>query len=201
MFKSLYVCNLLEANYNGTAKWEDADLEAIVAKIEAGNDEKPLTLGQKIGSVICASKEVLDVVQKHWHFCLLDYRNYEAHEGVDHDRVANLSDEDIEAFESVCKVKVGKDYSLLPKFVELEHEIYKAVRTHNVWGVQNTLGQNVVFWRRNELALKRLGIRNIRWMWKLNNLRNKYVHTGKTLNKSEREFLDSIPARIAKLAK
>ena len=49
-----------------------------------------------------------------------------------------------------------------------------------------------IFWARQGTFKKS----TLNWMWKLNNIRNKHIHTGRALTKADREFLATVPERI-----
>lgn len=67
--KALYAVNLIEANlnhYDGKSNaWKDANLNEILAKIEAGDNERSATFGQRMYRVQEVNAELDVEVEQH----------------------------------------------------------------------------------------------------------------------------------------
>jgi hypothetical protein len=196
--KALYAVNLIEANlnhYDGKSNaWKDANLNEILAKIEAGDNERPATFGQRMYRVAFMSGDFWETAWTLIHWDVVDARNHEAHKGVNVDHwMGEKFDGLVEKLEEHAKVKTGKNFESLEELVELDRTLYRRLlHETNIPLPNSTLGQNVIFWARQGTFKKS----TLNWMWKLNNIRNKHIHTGRALTKADREFLATVPERI-----
>ena len=199
--KALYAVNLIEANlnhYDGKSNaWEDANLDEILAKIEAGDSERPATFGQRMQRVAFMSGDFWKTAWTLIHWDVVDARNCEAHNGINVDsKMGDKFDGLVETLERTAKVKTGKNFEYLEELVNLDRTLYRRLLNEtNIPLPNSTLGQNVIFWARQKTFAKS----TLNWMWKLNNIRNKHIHTGRALTKADREFLATVPARIDSL--
>lgn len=199
--KALFAVNLIEANlnhYDGKSNtWKDANLNEILAKIEAGDNERPATFGQRMYRVAFLKGEFWKTARTLIHWDVVDARNCEAHNGTNVDHwMGDKFDELVETLERTAKVKTGKNFESLEELVNLDRTLYRRLlHETNIPLPNSTLGQNVIFWARQ----KTFGKSTLNWMWKLNNIRNKHIHTGRKITKADRAFLDTVPARIEKL--
>lgn len=199
--KALYAVNLIEANlkhYDGeSTAWKDSNLNEILAKIEAGNDRKPATFGERMYRLAFMKGEFWETAWTLVHWDIANARNKEAHEAVNVDRwMGDKFDGLVETLERTAKVKTGKNFDDLAELTELSKTIYRRILNETKLPLPYwTLGQNVIHWALNKTFKKS----DLNWMWKLNNIRNKHVHTGRPITKSDRAFLDTVPARIEKL--
>lgn len=199
--KALYAVNLIEANLNHcdgkSNAWTDANLNEILANIEAGDAERPATFGQRMHRVACMTGDFWETAWTLIHWGVVDARNCEAHKGsnVDH-QMGDKFDELVATLERTAKVKTGKNFESLEELVNLDRTLYRRLlHETNIPLPNSTLGQNVIFWAQQGTFTKSA----LNWMWKLNNIRNKHIHTGRALTKADREFLATVPARIDSL--
>lgn len=201
--------------------FKDASLKAIAAKINAGNSREPATAGAYRDNLLYSAQKNNDAFAKaflmtgDWRNDSAAYgqaqemRNALAHgnaitqesvdrfnavfPGYDFDVDGNftLSAEMASAFALIKPRRVANDVVLLPTFYALECAFCE--RFKRPTAVFQSIAKFVIGAAlRNDYSVA--SRRDCQVMWKINNIRNRYAHTGR-ITAAERAYVEKIAAK------
>ena len=193
----LYLVNLIDAEARleatGSDKWEDADLDAILADYSPFGSRAIETFGKRLER--SAASGVGAYVDSQISLSRLnEYRREIAHYSKSKAEPYQDLEEVARVATRVAKASTGRNFDFVSRFAALDDLILEAIGAIHGTHPQE-LGAVVVACAHDGT----LNASDVRWLWRYVNLRNRHVHTGRALKADERRFVASIEGRLAKM--